>query len=267
MKKIDFIGGKALNNNTKKFVLTGLMTALVFVLTFIFPIPVPYTSGYIHLGDSMIYISVIVLGPIYGAFASGVGSMLADLLAGYAQYALPTLIIKSLMALIMGLIIKGKTKKTFTGSAITALLIWMGFTSGSIIFLRNQIAIIGQQNLINMVAGSDADQATIDRTARIVENLPLYMVTGMILLIVILSCMAFILSKRHENKTFNIKATIGMSIAGMCMVMGYFTVETFMYSPVAALLSVPMNMIQFFAGIMAASLFAPAMRKARLITD
>lgn len=66
-------------NNTRKYVLTGLMTALVLCLTFFIKIPVPYTSGYIHLGDSMIYLSVMILGPVYGAFASGIGSMLADL--------------------------------------------------------------------------------------------------------------------------------------------------------------------------------------------
>ena len=58
-----------MNRNTRKYVLTGLLTALIFALTFVFHIPVPYTSGYIHLGDSMIYIS-IVLGPFFGAFAS-----------------------------------------------------------------------------------------------------------------------------------------------------------------------------------------------------
>ena len=58
-----------------------------------------------------------------------------------------------------------------------------------------------------------------------------------------------------------------MSAAGMCMVMGYFFVESFMYSPVAALMSIPMNMIQFFAGIMAAGLFIPDIRKAQLSSD
>jgi hypothetical protein len=55
-----------MKTDVKKFVLTGLMTAMVFVLTFTLKVPVPYTSGYIHLGDSMIYLSVIVLGPCMG---------------------------------------------------------------------------------------------------------------------------------------------------------------------------------------------------------
>ena len=119
-----------MDKNIRKIVLTGLMTALIFILTFVFHIPVPYTSGYIHLGDSMIYISVIVLGPFFGAFASGVGSMLADLLAGYAQYALPTLIIKSIMALVMGLLLSRKTKKATIASLVSSLTVWIVFLTG-----------------------------------------------------------------------------------------------------------------------------------------
>lgn len=253
-----------MGSKTKKFVLTGLMTSLVFILTFIFPIPVPYTSGYIHLGDSMIYISVILLGPFFGAFASGVGSMLADLIAGYAQYAIPTLIIKSVMALIMGLIISGKTRKASLGSAITALLVWVAFSTGNVIFLKGQINSVGFDKLVNIIAGADATQEAIVDTAKLVNNLPLYLTLGLALLLVILSVIAYLISKREGSKVFSLKAVIGMSAAGICMVMGYFLVESFLYTPIAALLSVPMNIIQFFAGVVTASLFAPAVNKLKL---
>jgi len=257
-------GGESMGNNTKKFVLTGLMTSLVFVLTFIFPIPVPYTSGYIHLGDSMIYISVIVLGPVYGAFASGVGSMLADLLAGYAHYAIPTLVIKSFMALIMGLIMSGRTKKASTYSVVTALTVWLFFSAGSIIYLKSQVRSIGFDQLVSIIAGADATQEAIADTSRMVSNLPLYLTAGLGLLLVALTLISWFISRHDGQKAFGLKAIIGMSAAGMCMVMGYFLVESFMYSPISALLSVPMNMIQFFAGVITASLLAPAITKMRL---
>ncbi|MGI6621801.1 MAG: hypothetical protein GX227_02320 [Clostridiaceae bacterium] len=250
-----------MGSKTKKFVLTGLMTSLVFVLTFIFPVPVPYTSGYIHLGDSMIYISVIILGPYFGAFASGVGSMLADLLAGYAQYAVPTLIIKSFMAFIMGLILSGKTRKTTIYSVITALSVWLAFSAGSVIYLNKQIHSIGFDELVGMIAGTDATQEAITSTARLVKNLPLYLTIGLGLLIVVLSAISWLMSKHDGHKVFSLKAVIGMSAAGMCMVMGYFLAESLMYTPIAALLSVPMNMIQFFAGVITAGIFAPAITK------
>lgn len=256
-----------MNRNTRKYVLTGLLTALIFALTFVFHIPVPYTAGYIHLGDSMIYISVIVLGPFFGAFASGVGSMLADLISGYAQYAFPTLIIKSIMALIMGLLLSGRTKKATTTSVFAALAVWIAFSVSSVIYLKNQIASIGKVNLVNTLAGADADLDTLNRTSLIIENFPVYLTIGLVVLLVTLSLLAYLISKRDGNNFFNLKAIMGMGAAGMCMVMGYFLVESFMYSPVAALMSIPMNMIQFFAGVTAAGLFMPAIRKAQLYSE
>ena len=41
-----------------------------------------------------------MLGGAYGAFAAGIGSFLADILAGYPVYAVATFIIKGLMAYI-----------------------------------------------------------------------------------------------------------------------------------------------------------------------
>ncbi|NLX64177.1 MAG: ECF transporter S component [Clostridiaceae bacterium] len=256
-----------MGKNTKKYIITGLMTAFVFALTFVFHIPVPYTSGYIHLGDSMIYLSVIILGPFFGAFASGIGSMLADLLAGYAHYAVPTLIIKSVMAIIMGLLLSGRTKKAAVASVLSSLAVWIAFSAGSIIYLKNQIAIIGKENLVNSLSGTDADLETIQQTSRIIDNFPVYLTAGLAVLIITLSVLSYFISKRGGNDIFNMKAIFGMSGAGMCMVIGYFIVESFMYSPIAALMSVPMNMIQFFAGVTAAGIFMPAIKKARLYAD
>lgn len=91
--------------NSKKatltIVITALMAAMTCVSTMIIQIPSP-TGGYIHLGDGFVLLSGILLGPIYGGLAAGIGSMLADLLSGYPQYALATLCIKALAAIIGG---------------------------------------------------------------------------------------------------------------------------------------------------------------------
>ena len=63
--------------------------------------PTP-TLGYIHLGDGMVLICVILLGPGLGAAAAGIGSMLADLFAGAVAYMPGTLVIKALTALVGG---------------------------------------------------------------------------------------------------------------------------------------------------------------------
>jgi uncharacterized membrane protein len=253
-----------MENSTKNYILTGLFTALVFILTFFLKIPVPYTSGYIHLGDSMIYLSVIVLGPVFGAFASGIGSMLADIAGGYVQYAVPTLIIKAIMAFIMGLILSGKNRKSSIASIFTACLVWVSFLSATIFYIKKQIGVIGIASIAKQLAGENADENTVKNIADSIMNLPVYLITGITILIIIFVLTAWIILKPKNSKTFTTRALIGMCASGMCMVMGYFLVESFMYSPIAAALSIPANTIQFFAGVLAAMILAPAVNKAML---
>lgn len=90
-------------NQTGKIVMAGLMTALVIVSIMVIRFPIPGTTGYIHLGDGILFLGVFILGWRYGAFAGGVGAGLADLLVGAAVWAPWTLVIKGGMALIVGL--------------------------------------------------------------------------------------------------------------------------------------------------------------------
>ena len=87
------------NLSVKKLTLAGVMAALVFVMTYVPKVPVPVTGGYVHLGDGAIFLSVLLLGPL-GVPAAAIGSGLSDILGGYMVYALPTMVIKALVALI-----------------------------------------------------------------------------------------------------------------------------------------------------------------------
>jgi uncharacterized membrane protein len=87
------------NLSVKKLTMAGVMAALVFVMTYVPKVPVPVTGGYVHLGDGAIFLSVLLLGPL-GVPAAAIGSGLSDVLGGYLVYALPTMAIKALMALI-----------------------------------------------------------------------------------------------------------------------------------------------------------------------
>ena len=92
--------------------LTGLMAAIVMAATSFFRIPVIATNGYIHLGDAMVFLSVLILGRSNGTIAAASGSALADLLGGYAHWVPWTFIIKGLMAFICGtIILSGKDKE------------------------------------------------------------------------------------------------------------------------------------------------------------
>ena len=58
-----------INEKTNQLAKTALMIALIFVGTFSIRIPNPATGGYFHMGDSMIFLSVLILGKRDGAFA------------------------------------------------------------------------------------------------------------------------------------------------------------------------------------------------------
>ena len=97
--------------NVKMIALTAMFAALVTVFTAFIKIPSPF--GYAHAGDSMIYLAASVLPGPYGALASSIGASLADLLSGYAQWCLPTFIIKAFNALpfvICSMILKKRGK-------------------------------------------------------------------------------------------------------------------------------------------------------------
>ncbi len=90
------------NEKLLNMVYAGLFAAITALLTATLHIPVG--NGYIHCGDAVIYLSAAVLPLPYAVSASAVGGMLADLLSGYPMYAIPTFIIKALLALTFSLI-------------------------------------------------------------------------------------------------------------------------------------------------------------------
>lgn len=88
----------------KKMTTTALFMALTCIATMIIKLPTPGTGGYVHLGDAFVILSGILLGPLYGAIAGGIGSALADLLGGYFIYVPITFIVKAAIAAGVGLI-------------------------------------------------------------------------------------------------------------------------------------------------------------------
>ena len=82
--------------NIKKMVTAALFAAIVCISTLI--VLTYSATGYIHLGDCFVLVAGWVLGPFWGALAAAVGSMLTDLILGFAVYMPATLIIKGLMA-------------------------------------------------------------------------------------------------------------------------------------------------------------------------
>lgn len=121
-----------MNSNLKKIVMTALFAALACVATMSIRIPTPGTGGYIHPGDAIVILSGIVLGPVYGLLAGGIGSAMADLLGGYFVYVPITFAIKGLVALVSGLIFQklGKDNKSRYMAVILGGIIDIIFVAG-----------------------------------------------------------------------------------------------------------------------------------------
>lgn len=81
---------------TRQLTLTAMMTAFVFVATFVPKIPIPL--GYAHLGDAAIFLSIMFCGRRVGILSGVIGSALADFLIGFPIWIVPTIVIKAAMA-------------------------------------------------------------------------------------------------------------------------------------------------------------------------
>ena len=95
-----------MNKNVRKITYAALAAAIVFVVTRIIYFPVGSSGAYVNFGDVAIYFTAFLLGGPIAAVASAIGSALADLTLGYAIYIPATFVIKGLMGLTAGFIMK-----------------------------------------------------------------------------------------------------------------------------------------------------------------
>lgn len=126
----------------RKLVLSALLAALCCVATMVVQIPSPM-QGYVNLGDCFVLLSGWMLGPWYGFAAGGIGSMLADVLLGYAHYAPGTLIIKGLMAMTAALILRrmnGSSAGRVLGGVAAELLMVAGYFGYASLLLGKGLA-------------------------------------------------------------------------------------------------------------------------------
>ena len=137
--------------NVVEIITTGLWIAVVAVITMAVVIPIPFTQGYVNLGDSAVFLGVFLLGRKNGTIAAGIGAGLADLLLGYSAFAPFTLIIKAGMAFIFGtflLFSAGKVDKESkkiplsrsVGIGAATLLLAVGYYFAEWIITGNKVA-------------------------------------------------------------------------------------------------------------------------------
>ncbi len=82
----------------RRMCVSGILTALVFVLTAYLHIPT--VNGFVHVGDGLIYLSACLLPWPYAMAVGAAGALLADCLSGFAIWAPASVVIKAITALL-----------------------------------------------------------------------------------------------------------------------------------------------------------------------
>lgn len=95
-----------MSKKVRRITYTAIAAAIVFVVTKLTYFPVGTAGAYVHFGDALIYFTAFLLGGPIAAIAAAIGSALCDLSTGYTVYVPATILIKGLMGLTAGLLMR-----------------------------------------------------------------------------------------------------------------------------------------------------------------
>lgn len=224
--------------NTLRVSVAAVFTALVCASTMVLSIYLPATRGYFNIGETMIYITALIFGPYVGAFAGGVGSMLADIFLGYGHYAPATLVIKACEGAIVG----------FLGRRVFAsknAVYWKTFTMvvgiivGAILCLVGLTYYTGETELYLGIPPPE--------NPSIVLNVSPVFWYGLGLAVAVLIALTGFLFEPEFGWT-----VVSILIGGSEMVLGYFLYEYFVLVGPGAIAEVPINIGQMTVGLVVA---------------
>lgn len=137
------------NSKLRYLTLTGLMAAMITLMTaYICHIPVGANGGYIHFGDSLIYLAATLLPTPYALAAAAIGGGLADLLTA-PMWAPATIIIKMLITIPF----TNKSAKIITPRNVIATIIAY-FISGLSYYLAEYLLFGTWSALLASMSGS-----------------------------------------------------------------------------------------------------------------
>ena len=160
--------------NLQKLVLTALFTAFTCVATMVIKFPTP-TLGFIHIGDCMVLLAGVILGPGAGFLAGGLGSALADLFSGYPVWVPATFVIKGLSALIVSLLFRAFTRRVTKSYGKTVGIVLGGTIAEAVMVVGYFFAKAG---MVALAAESLSTEALLTGAATAATGVPFNIVQG-----------------------------------------------------------------------------------------
>jgi len=109
-----------MDKKARSVALGAILASTVTVATML-SIPVPGFRLYFNLGEGIIYIVALMLGPTYGAACGGIGACLGDLVLGYPLWAPFTLLIKGTEGYVTGKIGRDHRKTAILCGALVMI--------------------------------------------------------------------------------------------------------------------------------------------------
>lgn len=235
-----FMSQSTLKSTTFRLTMTIVFTSLVCVATMAFSVYVPHTRGFFNIGETIIYTTALLFGPFIGAFAGGVGSMVADIFLGYPHYAAATLVIKACEGGIVGALARKKVK-------FDSPLHWKLFTLGVGLISGILLGAVGSLYYSGSVQLSLGIPPPENPTSVIFIPPELWYFLGA-LVVVLITLMGFVFEPEFGWPVFTI------FVGGSVMVSGYFIYQQFflwpLFSiPVLAIAEIPVNFGQLIVGL------------------
>jgi len=213
--------------------LSALFGAMTLLFTVVLTVYIPETRGYFNLGEAGVYLTAMVLPPLWAALAAGLGSALADVVLGYYVYAPATLVVKASEAFVASLLLRklsgvklGKAPGLAASLAVPSLMAVVGTTfyvGSTELYLAPPVGGVLTLNLSAIVWLAAA----------------------------ILFAAYLVWATLREVGTS--QTLLSLAAGGALMVLGYFFYEQVVLG-VAAIAEVPFNTMQVLVGMTIASL-------------
>jgi uncharacterized membrane protein len=244
---------------------TAIFTAFTAAVTLSIAVYIPATKGYFDVGEVMVYITAMLLGPSIGAFAGGVGSAISDAILA-PVYAPGTLVIKGTEGFIVGYLTRRnpaglsrrgwKVAGAVLGVILGLIVAWIGVTylSGDKTIYLGLSYCSANCTSPNSVTTAIGPQFSAD----FFVPAALWLILGAVVFAVV----TFVGLRTEERVGWTILVIL---LAGSEMVLGYFLYESLALQLgfITASIEVPVNIGQVLVGLIVS---VPVVRSYRRMT-